>query len=61
MEIDKKRYLKLSTTERARRIEGLTRAFVAEASCYALARVPYSIEISANISHADNEIARMKK
>lgn len=61
MEIDKKRYLKLSTTERARRIEGLTRSFVVEARCYAFARVPYSIEITANISHADNEIARMKK
>lgn len=61
MEIDKKRYLKLSTTERARRIRGRTRLFVEEARCYAFARVPYSIEITANISHADNEIARMKK
>lgn len=61
MNIDKKRYLGLSTRERASRIEGLTRSFVVGARCYAFARVPYSIEITANISYADNEIARMKK
>lgn len=61
MDIDKKRYLGLSTRERASRIEGLTRSFVVGARCYAFARVPYSIEITANISYADKEIARMKK
>lgn len=61
MDIDKKRYLKLSTTERARRIRGRTGLFVEELRAYAVAEHPYSIRTIADTVRADNELARMKK
>lgn len=61
MDIDKKRYLGLSTSDRAHRIQSLTRAFTEESRMYAFAEPPYSARTAANIAHADNEIARMKK
>ena len=61
MEIDKKRYLKLSTTERARRIRGRTSLFVEALRAYAVAEPPYSIRTIADTVRADNELARMKK
>lgn len=61
MEIDKKRYLKLSTTERARRIRGRTRFFVEECRVYAVAEPPFSIRTVADIVRGDNGMARMAK
>lgn len=61
MDIDKKRYLRLSTRDRASRIEGLTGSFVEGTRGYAVARFPYSIRTVADIVRADNEMARMAK
>ena len=61
MDIDQKRYLGLSTLDRAHRIQSLTRVFTEESRIYAFADSPYSIRSAANIDRADKEIARMKK